>query len=106
MNICMNGTAGRLQGELTQSGVTDSCIESLTDSLQQLASRGETKMRIDCNRIGKADLSGLRLLYVWMQCARLRGVNWSWSTFQIVCSRPCKPLDLDMASAIKWHRCC
>lgn len=75
MNICLNGTTGHLQGELTQSGVTNSCIESLTVSLQQLAARGETNMRIDCNRVGKADLSGLRLLYVWMQCARLRGVE-------------------------------
>ncbi|HBG05520.1 MAG: hypothetical protein A2075_04530 [Geobacteraceae bacterium GWC2_58_44] len=75
MNIRMNGTIGHLQGDLTQSGVTDRCIASLTDSLQQLASKGEKNMRIDCKKVRRADISGLRLLYVWMQCARLRGVE-------------------------------
>jgi len=75
MKVCMNGSVGHLQGELTNSAVTDSCIASLTVSLQQIASRGEKKMRIDCKRISRVDMSGLRLLYVWMQCARFRGVE-------------------------------
>lgn len=75
MNISMNGKVGHLQGDLTHSGMTHGCIDSLTRFLQQMASEGEKCIRIDCGRIRRADVGGLRLLYVWMQCARLRGVE-------------------------------
>ena len=75
MRILLKGSTGQLQGNLTESGVTGKCIESLSDSLQQIAVRGAKHMRIDCGRILRADLSGLRLLYVWMQCARFSGVE-------------------------------
>lgn len=75
MNMYTKGTVAHLQGDLTHSGVTDSIINSLSVSLQQVASGGEKRFRIDCGRIGTADISGLQLLYVWMQCARFRGVE-------------------------------
>jgi len=75
MRIVMNGTTGQLQGDLTDSEVAGSCIDSLTDSLQQIEAGGAKNIRIDCGRILRADLGGLRLLYVWMQCARFRGVE-------------------------------
>jgi anti-anti-sigma regulatory factor len=75
MNIYTKGTVAHLQGDLTHSGVTDNIINSLSVSLQQVASGGEKKFHIDCGRIGTADFRGLQLLYVWMQCARFRGVE-------------------------------
>jgi len=75
MKIVMTGSKGQLQGNLTESEVTGSCIASLTNSLQQIESCGATKVRIDCGRILRADTGGLRLLYVWMQCAKFSGVE-------------------------------
>ena len=75
MNMYTKGTVAHLQGDLTHSGVTDNIINSLSVSLQQVASGGEKNFRIDCGNIGTADISGLQLLYVWMQCARFRGVE-------------------------------
>jgi ABC-type transporter Mla MlaB component len=74
MRIFMNGTTGQLQGDLTDSGVTQRCIVALADFLRQIES-SERKIRIDCGKILRADLNGLRVLYTWMQCARLRGVE-------------------------------
>jgi len=75
MTFCNEGTVSHLQGDLTHSGVTHGSIDSLSASLQQIASGSEKNIRIDCKRIHAADMSGLQLLYVWMQCARLRGVE-------------------------------
>jgi len=60
---------------LTQSGVTPGGIDSLRISLQQIASAGENNIVIDCGGIRSADISGLRLLYVWKQCARICGME-------------------------------
>lgn len=64
-----------LHGTLNHIGVTDNIIHSLSASLQKAESVGEKNLRIDCRRIISADFSGLQLLYVWMQCARYRGVE-------------------------------
>ncbi len=64
-----------LHGNLTHTGVTDNIIKSLAVSLQQIEADGEKKIRIDCGKIHSADMSGLQLLYVWMHCARFRGVE-------------------------------
>jgi len=75
MTFCTEGAVSHLQGDLTHSGVTHGSINSLSASLQQITSGHETHIRIDCGRIHAADVSGLQLLYVWMQCARFRGVE-------------------------------
>ena len=75
MRIVMNGTTGQLHGDLTDSEASGSCIDSLSDSLQQIEAGGAKNIRIDCAKILKADMGGFRLLYVWMQCARFRGVE-------------------------------
>lgn len=75
MEIYTKGTVAYLQGDLINSGVTDNIVNSLAASLQQVASEGKKNIRIDCGRIRAADISGLQLLYVWMQCARFRGVQ-------------------------------
>lgn len=75
MTICMEGPVVHLKGDLTQSGVTHSNVDSLSISLRQIASGGEKNIHINCGRIRAADISGLQLLYVWMQCARFSGVE-------------------------------
>jgi anti-anti-sigma regulatory factor len=75
MTISMEGAVAHLKGDLTHSGVTRNIINSLAVSLQQIETRGKKNLRIDCGRIRFADMCGLQLLYVWMQCARFRGVE-------------------------------
>jgi ABC-type transporter Mla MlaB component len=75
MAIYSEDTVAHLQGDLTHSGVTHSIINSLAVSLQQVVSGSEKNIRIDCGNVRTADKSGLQLLYVWMQCARFRGVE-------------------------------
>ena len=75
MKICMEGTVAHLQGDLTDSGMTHDSIDSFGAALQQIESGGQKNIRIDCTRIRLADICGLQLLYVWMQCARFRGVE-------------------------------
>ena len=74
MTISMIGTEARLEGDWTLTGVTRN-IDSLALSLQQLESGREKKLRIDCGLMKEADVCGLELLNVWMQCARFRGVE-------------------------------
>jgi len=68
-------TVAHLQGDLTHSGVTNNIINSLAVSLQKTTSGGYKNIRIDCERVRTADISGLQLLFVWMQSARFRGVE-------------------------------
>ena len=75
MTIYKKGTIAHLKGDLTLSGVTQNIVKSLAASLHKMESGGEKNIRIDCGRVRSADLSGLQLLYVWMQCARFRGVS-------------------------------
>lgn len=75
MNIFTKGTVAHLSGDLTHSGVTRNIVKLLAVSLQKIVSVGEKKIRIDCGRIRSADIRGLQLLYVWMHCARFRGVE-------------------------------
>jgi anti-anti-sigma regulatory factor len=71
----MESAVVHLQGDLTHTGVTLSSIDSLEVSLQQIESGGEKYICIDCGKIRAADISGLQLLNVWMQCARFMGVE-------------------------------
>jgi ABC-type transporter Mla MlaB component len=75
MEVFTKGTVAHLQGDLTHSGVSHTIIKSLAASLQQIVAGGLKTLHIDCGRIRSADTSGLQLLYVWMQCARFRGVQ-------------------------------
>jgi ABC-type transporter Mla MlaB component len=75
MAIQSEGTVAHLQDDLTHSGVTNNIINSLAVSLHNIDFEDKKNIRIDCALIHKADISGLQLLYVWMQCARFRGVE-------------------------------
>lgn len=74
MTIRMAGTVAHLEGDWTLSGAAQH-IDSLALSLQQIESGKEKKLQIDCRQVVKADASGLQLLRVWLECARMRGVE-------------------------------
>jgi len=75
MIVFEKGSTRQLLGNLTWSRVTCRGIDALAIALQRIEEEGERYIRIDCGRIRRADIKGLRLLYVWMQCARFRGVE-------------------------------
>jgi len=75
MKICLKGTVAHLLGDLTNSGMSHGSIDALNVSLLQIEAGGRKNIRIDCTKIRLADICGLQLLYVWMQCVRLRGVE-------------------------------
>lgn len=75
MNVHMTGTTAHLEGDWTVSGVTQSAVDSMAVSLEELGAGCEKSQRIDCEQIIKADASGLQFLYTWLQCFRFRGVE-------------------------------
>jgi ABC-type transporter Mla MlaB component len=75
MNIHIEGTSVHLQGDLTLSGMTPNEIKSFAYSLQQIELWDGMDVRIDCRRIRTIDINGLKLIDVWMQCARFMGVK-------------------------------
>jgi len=75
MKLYTTGTVAHLHGDLTHSGATDNIVHTLAASLQQLGSDGGKSFHIDCGEILSADIGGLRLLSVWMQCVKFRGVE-------------------------------
>lgn len=74
MTIRMIGAEARLEGDWTLTGVTRN-IDSLALSLQLLESGRKKTLLVDCGLMKEADMCGLELLNVWMQCARFRGVE-------------------------------
>ena len=62
-----------LSGHWNLSGLVQQ-IESLP-VLHHLESGREDLYRIDCSGISSVDMSGLQLLYVWMQCVGMRGAK-------------------------------
>lgn len=74
MTVRMAGIVAHLEGDWTMTGVADN-IESMVLSLSQLESAGHKSFWINCALIEEADTSGLQLLNVWVECARLRGIE-------------------------------
>lgn len=74
MAIRVAGDEVYLEGDWTLVGVSQQ-IESLSHALQQIGSGTFRNLRIDCKLLSRADSAGLQLLYVWMECVRMRGVE-------------------------------
>lgn len=74
MAVRMAGTVAHLEGDWTITGVADN-IGSLVLSLNQMESGGEKSFQINCGQIEETDTSGLQLLNVWVECAKLRGIE-------------------------------
>jgi len=75
MNVHMTGTTAHLEGDWTHAGVTQSAIDSMAVSLEQIVTGYGKSQQIDCKQIIKADAGGLQVLYTWLQCFRFRGVE-------------------------------
>jgi len=75
MKIYTKNAVEYLRGDLTRSGVELNIINSLSPSLDKVSLAGDNRIRIDCGGVRTADTIGLQLLYVWMECAKLRGVE-------------------------------
>jgi ABC-type transporter Mla MlaB component len=75
MKVYSEGTITHLQGDITHAEITLNIINSLDEALHMTTRTGEKKIQIVCDKIKSADISGLQLLSVWMQCARLRGLD-------------------------------
>lgn len=72
--IHMSETEVHLKGDWTLTEVARN-IDSLTRSLQQVDRGNMSTLHVDCGQMEKADMSGLQLLNVWMQCLRFRGIE-------------------------------
>ncbi len=63
-----------LSGNWSISGVVKQ-LDSLTGILKKLDPNKNKKLHVDCTRIKSIDMSGLQLIRVWRECARIRGVE-------------------------------
>jgi len=64
----------QLTGDWTISGVVKQ-VDALSHTLQKQEPGKNIKLHVDYAEIANIDMSGLQLLHVWMECAKMRGVN-------------------------------
>jgi anti-anti-sigma regulatory factor len=75
MNMYMSGSMVHVGGAWTLDGITQLAIDSLIFTLQQIEVGNARRLLVDCRDVIAIDSTGQELLNVWMQCARLRGVE-------------------------------
>ena len=75
MKMYISGVVAHLKEDWTFAEVASSNIDSLAASLEQIGSGSEKNLRIDFEQMNEFDASGLQLLYIWLQCFRIRGVE-------------------------------
>jgi len=75
MTINIEGKVAYVKGDWTMKKLSKDKIDSLAFALQQIESGGGRALHVDCRHVSATDPSGLQLLHVWMQCARLRGIE-------------------------------
>jgi ABC-type transporter Mla MlaB component len=64
----------KLAGNLTRSSL-DANIDALALHLLQIEPGQGACLQIDCSAVERVDDSGLRFLYVWLQCVKLMGIR-------------------------------
>jgi anti-anti-sigma regulatory factor len=74
MPVRMSGAVAHLEGDWTITGVADN-IDSMVQTLNQIELEGKNNFLINCSQIDETDISGLQLLNVWVECARMRGIE-------------------------------
>lgn len=74
MTVRMSGAVAHLEGDWTMSGVMAN-LDSLKMALNMMESEGRKRLLINCRNVELADTSGLQLLNVWVECARMRGIT-------------------------------
>jgi ABC-type transporter Mla MlaB component len=73
MKIRLTDNGACLEGNWTINSIKMDRIDSLAGSLTDLDSVFRRTLQIDCSAVTAIDTTGLELLYVWMQCAKIRG---------------------------------
>ena len=63
-----------LTGDWSLAGVVKQ-LDSLTNTLNTLDPDQTKILHVDCTKVNNVDMSGLQLLHVWSECARIRGVE-------------------------------
>jgi anti-anti-sigma regulatory factor len=63
----------KLSGHWNDSGLVDQIELLSTFDLVQPAN--ESRIHIDCSEIDSVDRGGFQLLFVWVQCIRMRGIQ-------------------------------
>lgn len=74
MAIRVQGTDLVLSGEWSIPGIMGH-IDSMSNVLQEMNNQGMKSLRVDCGEIRRIDSEGLQLLKVWLQCAKIRGMQ-------------------------------
>jgi ABC-type transporter Mla MlaB component len=75
VKIHMNGSMAHLQGDWTVAGVTQNNLDTLSVALELIEPGDGRSLNIDCQQVRAIDTTGKQILNVWLQCARLRGVE-------------------------------
>lgn len=75
MKVHISGSMVHLEGNWSLTGVTQISLNSLVGALQQIKPDDTRKLHIDCRHVLAIDSTGRQLLKVWMQCAKLRGLE-------------------------------
>jgi ABC-type transporter Mla MlaB component len=114
MNIYISKCTAHLGGDWTLTGVTQCAMDSMAVALQQIKPECEGRLLVDCRDVIAIDSTGQELLYVWMQCARLRGfepellnpppkLRHSFQSFGLHC-RDTSPNTTGLNNAAKSHK--
>lgn len=75
MRIYISGSMAHLKGDWTVTGVTQCNLDTLAFALQQIKPTCARRLQIDCRQVHAIDTTGQQILNVWVECAKLRGVE-------------------------------
>ena len=70
------GVATNLSGDWTMNGISHQVQSLMAISSGVGGGVAQTgKLVVDCSGIKEIDISGLQLLYVWLQCLKIKGLR-------------------------------
>ena len=75
MRVYLSGAMAHLVGDWSVAGVTQSNLDTLAAALRLINPTCAGRLQIDCRQVDAIDATGRQILTIWMQCARLRGVE-------------------------------
>ncbi|MCE1226827.1 MAG: STAS domain-containing protein [Geobacteraceae bacterium] len=76
MNVEQTGIATNLSGDWTMNGIPRQ-VQSLMEISNGVGGviPQSSRLVVDCSGIQDIDISGLQLLYVWVQCLQIKGLR-------------------------------
>jgi len=76
MKIHLSGDKAHLWGNWINTEMRYDTIDSLTGLLDRIQSGDKKRLLIDCAHLGNIDFSGQQFLNIWLQCLKLRGIDY------------------------------